>query len=197
MTILAIAGVLRVWGITISPYFQIVYRGAFSFTLQSFKISMEIGSRFIWIRRILTFLFAFMIVSNYGGYSQPDEVVQLREGMLAQLQSEAAQKNDDESMDAINFITAEAELVLIPAIYQKHSLFRMVGSFIVLLGLILLRNLRSIGFHLLVAGVLFLVFTGFYSFGFGIFGWLFNFYYMFLGAFSIYYYSRKKAFLHS
>ena len=156
---------------------------------------MDVSSRFIWISRILTFLFAFMMVSNYGGYSQPEEVVQLREGMIAQLQSEAAKNNDEESLSAIDFITAEAELVLVPDIYQKHSLYRMVGSFIVLLGLMLLRNLKSIGFHLLVAGMLFLVFTGFYSFGFGIFGWLFNLYYMTLGGFSMFYYSRKRSLL--
>ena len=55
---------------------------------------MDVSSRFIWISRILTFLFAFMMVSNYGGYSQPEEVVQLREGMIAQFQSEAAKNKD-------------------------------------------------------------------------------------------------------
>ena len=79
---------------------------------------MEVSSRFIWISRILTFLFAFMMVSNYGGYSQPEEVVQLREGMIAQLQSEADKKNDEESLNAIEFITTEAEAVLVPEVYQ-------------------------------------------------------------------------------
>lgn len=156
---------------------------------------MEVSSRFIWISRILTFLFAFMMVSNYGGYSQPEEVVQLREGMIAQFQSEAAKNKDEESLNAIEFITTEAEAVLVPEVYQKHSLFRMVGCFIVLLGLVLLRNLKSIGYHLLVAGLIFTLFTGFYTFGLGVFGWLFNLYYMCLAAFSIFYYTRKRALL--
>ena len=108
---------------------------------------------------------------------------------------EADKKNDEESLNAIEFITTEAEAVLIPEVYQKHSLYRMVGCFIVLLGLVLLRNLKSIGYHLLVAGLIFTLFTGFYTFGLGVFGWLFNLYYMCLAAFSIFYYTRKRALL--
>jgi hypothetical protein len=157
---------------------------------------MEVGSRFVWISRILTFLWAYLLVINYSGYTQPDTVVLQREGIITQLETEAAkQKNDTETRDATDYIKAEAQMVLVPDLYQKHSMYRMVGCLITLIGVVLLRNLKSLGFHLLSAGTIFLIFTGFYSFGFGIFGWLFNLLYLAIGLFSVLYYMGKRELL--
>jgi hypothetical protein len=157
---------------------------------------MEVTRSFKIVSIILTFIWAFMMISNYDGYSNPEQAEVMRTGLIAQLQAEADKNDDNQEVQAAidGYITSIEQTLLTPN-YKKHSLYRMIGCFIAFVGVVFLRNGKAIGLHMLGAAVLFLLFTGFYAIGFGLIGWVFNLFYIFFGGLSFLFFYQKRAIL--
>ena len=143
---------------------------------------------------LLTFFIAFLMASNFGSYHQPAEVHVMRDGLLAELDKQAIQ--NPIVQEATDRYKNNIETSLTEPRYKQHSLFRIIGNFILLLGVVLLRHQKMIGLHLFIAGSIFIFFTGFYTLWFGIIGWVFNLFYMLwtLG-FGLYFYSKRKEYI--
>ncbi len=154
---------------------------------------MEQSKSYKVIGVILTFLLAFMTVSNYSGYSNAEaESTMLQEQFSAAFQQQEYAEVPEMESFATGFLQ-QVESKLVPYVYRKKSLYRLVGCIVALFGIVLLRSGKFIGFHLFLGGMLIGIVAVFYMFGFGMLGWVFNFtHVVFTAAVATYYFTKRK-----
>lgn len=144
---------------------------------------------------ILTFVLAFMTVSNYSGYANAEEEsTLLREQLsVAFEQQQEAYEDVPEMQSVVDGFIEHIDTKLVPYVYRQKSLYRLVGCIVALLGIALLRSEKFIGFHLFLGGMLIGIIAVFYMFGFGVLGWIFNVtYVVFTTAVATYYFTKRK-----
>lgn len=142
---------------------------------------------------VLTFLVAFFLASNLTSYQNPAQINKLRENLLTDLENrmEGMQKLEGAS-ELQEMYEVDIENTLTERNFKRASMFRFIGLIVVLFGVFVLRKKRSIGLHLFLAGMLFVVVTGFYSYGLGIVGWALNIgYIVFTLVVGLFYYARR------
>ncbi len=155
---------------------------------------MKSSSVYQVISILLTFIFAFLVAANFGTYHKPEEANLMKKQLLSELEKKSGELNStDPGLEFFRSFQSSIELSLTPQNYKMHSLYRIIGCFISLLGIVMLRRKKALGLHLVIAGIIFVVFTGFYVFGFTLIGWVFNILYiLFGGLVSLYYYSKRE-----
>ncbi len=136
-----------------------------------------------------------MTVSNYSGYTNANKDSELLRADLktAFSQQQLAYEDVPEMQSRFEGFNEQLENKLVPNVYRQKSLYRLIGCIVSLFGIALLRNGKFIGFHLFLGGMAVGILAAFYTFGFGMIGWLFNVtYILFTAAVSIYYYTKKN-----
>lgn len=136
-----------------------------------------------------------MTVSNYSGYTNANKDSELLRADLktAFSQQQLAYEDVPEMQSTFEGFNEQLENKLVPNVYRQKSLYRLIGCIVSLFGIALLRNGKFIGFHLFLGGMAVSILAAFYTFGFGMIGWLFNVtYILFTAAVSIYYYTKKN-----
>jgi len=128
---------------------------------------------------VLTFLMLFLLMNNIGSYDTPESISEFKTNWLAEIENQKGTIGEDPAGEYfLKYVRSDINDNLKEVRFKKQSLFRIVGSFISLLGVIFLRLRKEIGLHLFLAGMLFSIFSSFYLFGFGFIGWTFNFIYL-------------------
>ncbi|PCJ62791.1 MAG: hypothetical protein COA58_16645 [Bacteroidetes bacterium] len=142
----------------------------------------------------LTFFLAFLTVNNVGSYSSSENVPTMRESIISGLEEQAELYESDPKMtEAFEAYILSIEESLTERRFRQHSLFRIIGCLLSLVGVVFLRLHKTIGLHLFVAGMIFSIFTGFYTLGIGIMGWVLNILYaVLLLTFGLYFFSKRK-----
>ncbi|MDB4161032.1 hypothetical protein N9772_01530 [Bacteroidia bacterium] len=156
---------------------------------------MEQSRSYKIIGIILTVILSVMTVSNYSGYTNANKDSELLRADLktAFSQQQLAYEDVPEMQSRFEGFNEQLENKLVPNVYRQKSLYRLIGCIVSLFGIALLRNGKFIGFHLFLGGMAVGILAAFYTFGFGMIGWLFNVtYILFTAAVSIYYYTKKK-----
>ena len=142
---------------------------------------------------------SYLISLNFSSYTNANEVDNMRTEIMREIEirfsTALATASADEKEEMIASFNADLDQNLTVPKYKRHSLFRIVGNFITLFGALLMIRLRKMGYHLYVAGTLFLVFTGFSSMGFGLMGWTFNLFYILVGLVFSLFYTRYRSIL--
>ena len=143
---------------------------------------------------VLTFLVAFFLATNLTSYQNPGQINEIREVMLEDLENRMeSMENIEGSSELLTKYIASIEYSLTELKFKKASLYRFIGFIVVLFGVFVLRRKRSIGLHLFIGGMLFVIITGFYVYGLGIVGWALNFgYILFTFIVGLYYYSKRS-----
>ena len=139
---------------------------------------------------------SYLASLNFSSYYNANEADKMREEVSREIEirfSNLGNVSEEEGDRMFEMVQSDIETNLTVPKYKKHSLFRIIGNLATMLGALLMLRLKRFGYHLYVAGTLFLVFTGFAAIGLGIIGWTFNLFYIFTGiGFTIFYsYNRK------
>lgn len=156
---------------------------------------MEQSRSYKIIGIILTVVLSFMTVSNYSGYTNAEKDSELLRADLktAFSQQQKAYEEVPEMQSVFDEFDEQLENKLVPHTYRQKSLYRLIGCIVALFGIALLRNGKFIGFHLFLGGMLVGIAAAFYTFGFGMMGWLFNVtHILFTAAVATYYYTKRK-----
>ncbi|MBT6236157.1 MAG: hypothetical protein HOI49_08760 [Bacteroidetes bacterium] len=120
---------------------------------------------------MLTFITAFMAVSNYSSYSNPSEVAQLQESISVAIQEQEKSFGTEETTDVYVGFKENLTTYLTELRYAKSSLLKIIGSFIALIGSVFIRRKQKIGIHLFLGGMLFGILGTFYYHSLGVSGW--------------------------
>lgn len=159
---------------------------------------MEISKSFRFIGSFLTFLLAFLVISNFGSYSSASEELaillpQIQEGLDQQIIAMEGEEDAEESMKG--FKTQFSEMLTVPA-FRMHSLLKMVGCLAGLIGIVMLRRLKSLGLHLFIGGMAICVVSGIYLYGASLVGAMFTILYLLFGtAVAVYYWSKRDYYI--
>ncbi|MGB0849876.1 MAG: hypothetical protein ACPGTP_01405 [Bacteroidia bacterium] len=142
---------------------------------------------------VLTFLVAFFLASNLTSYQNPSQINELRETLLTDFENRMDDMQELEGAAELQErYVVSIEKSLTEGNYKRASMYRFIGFIVVLFGVFVLRKKKSIGLHLFLAGMLFVVITGFYSYGMGIVGWALNIgYIIFTTVVGLFYYIRR------
>jgi hypothetical protein len=128
---------------------------------------------------------SFLTALNYSMYTSPGDIAELRENMLKETEKSVrlmtAGNNQEKIEKRLANLKKDVEQNITTAKFKLHSMYRIIGNFLTLLGAMFMLKTKKLGFHLYLAGTLFSVITGFYAFGLGTIGWSFNITYIFAG----------------
>lgn len=139
---------------------------------------------FLTILCVLSFFGSIYTMSsaiNNAGY--PEIVEEMKASVLASLDEfKNMGANDDATRDRIEGWEENIDQQLTNSRFKKLNTFWGVGSFITLLGAMLMWRLRKIGFHLYVGGNLVLIVSVFMIFGSGFTAWILSASHLFFGV---------------
>ncbi len=120
---------------------------------------------------------------NYVMYSTPEQISTMRQDILVQLEHSIEDMENDSNTEELDGffdkVTEDVETHLTESRYKQHSLYRMLGNFLTLIGAMFMFRARKLGFHLYIGGSILSIVFGFVAFGFGMIGWAFNILYIF------------------
>ena len=141
----------------------------------------------------LTFLLMLLAVNNYSAYYASGDIEEAKYGIIESLESEKERNEANKPIaDAIDMYLADIEASLTETRFRQHSLFRIIGCLVAFIGILFLRRRRTVGFHFFLAGMIFCLFTGFFTLGIGIIGWAFNaLYFVIFMVFGLYFYFKR------
>jgi hypothetical protein len=147
--------------------------------------------RFITIG--LTFFLSLLTVNNFSSYSSSGEIDKAKKSIIESLEVEKDKNESDELFGkVIDSYIEDINVSLTEIRFRQHSLFRIIGCLVALIGVVLLRLRKTLGLHFFVAGMIFCLFTGFFTLGIGIIGWLLNaLYFIILLAFGLYFFFKR------
>lgn len=140
---------------------------------------------------------SYLASLNFSSYYNANEADEMQRQISREIEMRFTQSligvSEEEAEKSLKWVQADLEQNLTVPKYKKHSLFRIIGNLITMIGAYLMLRIRSMGYHLYVAGTVFLIISGFTSLGFSLMGWSFNMFYIFAGiAFTIFYtYDRR------
>lgn len=136
---------------------------------------------------------SFLVAVNVTAYQHPDEAIAFKEKLFLELDKQAERNRHlDGVEETILSFKASIECSLTEGNYRLHSLFRIIGCIVAVIGVSFLRSRKELGLHLFSAGMLFAIFTGFYAFGFSIIGLSFNVvYFLFFLTIFFFYYTKR------
>jgi acetaldehyde dehydrogenase (acetylating) len=120
---------------------------------------------------VLTFITAFMVVSNYNSYQHPEEITVFRESIDIALEDQRKVSGSEDTEAVYNSLTENVDAYLTEYRYKRSSLFKCIGAFIALLGSVFLRRRLRVGAHLVMGGMLFSISGTFYFHSVGLTGW--------------------------
>lgn len=121
---------------------------------------------------VLTFLTAFMVVSNYNSYQHPEEITVFRESIDIAMEDQRKFSGPAETDAVYSSLAENVDVYLTEDRYKRSSLFKGIGAFIALLGSVFLRRRLRVGAHLVIGGMLFSIIGTFYFHSVGLTGWL-------------------------
>jgi acetaldehyde dehydrogenase (acetylating) len=121
---------------------------------------------------VLTFITAFMVVSNYNSYQHPEEIMVFRDAIDIAMEDQQKVSGPTDTEEAYNSLAENVDVYLTEYRYKQSSLFKGIGAFIALLGSVFLRRRLRIGAHLVLGGMLFSIIGTFYFHSIGFTGWL-------------------------
>jgi hypothetical protein len=120
---------------------------------------------------ILTFFTAFMAVSNYNSYTNPEEITVLRESIVTAMDDQREMYGGEGIDEVYDSLENNLDEHLTVYKYKRSSLFKLIGAFIALVGSVFLRRKKKLGAHLFLGGMLFSIIGTFYFHSFGLTGW--------------------------
>ncbi len=120
---------------------------------------------------VLTFITAFMVVSNYNSYKHPEEITLIKASILKAMEDQRTLYGCDGMDDVYDSLEENIETNLTEYRYKRSSLFKGIGALIALLGSVFLRRRMRVGAHLFIGGMLFSIIGTFYFHSLGLTGW--------------------------
>jgi hypothetical protein len=140
---------------------------------------------------------SYLASLNFSSYYNANEVDVMQKEISREIEMRFSQSlngiSEQDADKTLEMVQTDLEQNLTVPKYKKHSLFRIVGNLITMIGAYMMLRLRSFGYHLYIAGTVFLIITGFTSLGFSLMGWSFNMFYILVGfGFGIFYTINRK-----
>jgi len=138
---------------------------------------------------------SYLTALNFSSYTIAEEAERMHNEIIKGVELSFGRMTLPQQEEAIELLKEDLDNNLTSQKYKSHSLFRIIGNFFKLLGVMMLLRLRKLGFHLFLAGSIFIIITGFITMGTGPIGWSFNMFYIIAGLiFNLFYYSNYKAY---
>lgn len=124
---------------------------------------------------------SFLLVANWSFYRSPMDLAEFRESMLSELERQyeiTGSVPEEEKEETLNKIHDDIDRHLTLSRFASHSLYRVIGNLLVLIGALLFRRMPQNGFRIMLVGSILTIATGFIFFGTSFIGWSFNLFYI-------------------